>query len=149
MSFMKSIIKWYSSLFLFEFQSNKLFVLQNKKFKEITLPSHLLANVNQCLRTREVEFNENKSSTRTKRESRIRRGEYHRNNDEDMKANLKELEANMIDIVSEKMEEMMDSYTAINKRMTALEEKLEKVADLLIQQATDVTPAGNSNDEGT
>ncbi|KAK8723841.1 hypothetical protein OTU49_011570 [Cherax quadricarinatus] len=128
-------------------KSNKLFIIENKKYKEATLPSHLLANVNQCLRTRETEASDNKSSTRTKRGSRIRRGEYHRNTDEDIKSNLKELEANMIEIVSEKMEDMAESYTSLNKRITALEEKLDKVVNLLMENV-DVTPADTSPSSG-
>ncbi|KAG7168005.1 Transient receptor potential cation channel subfamily A member 1-like 7 [Homarus americanus] len=115
---------------------NKLFVIANKKYKETDLPSHLLANVHQCLRTRETEANDSKSSTRVKRGSRIRRGEYHRNNEEDFKANLKEVEANMIEMVSEKMEDMADSHTRLNKRLMELESKLDRVTSLLLQQVS-------------
>lgn len=131
-------------------KSNKLFMLENKKFREITLPSHLLANVNKCLRTREAEAHDHKSnSTRVKRESRIRRGEYHRNNDEDVKANLKDLEANVIEVVSEKMEEMADSHASLSRRLAALEDNLEKLTSLLAQRASDSAPGGSAGEEGT
>nr|XP_045618309.1 transient receptor potential channel pyrexia-like [Procambarus clarkii]XP_045618310.1 transient receptor potential channel pyrexia-like [Procambarus clarkii]XP_045618311.1 transient receptor potential channel pyrexia-like [Procambarus clarkii] len=130
---------------------NKLFIMQNKKYNETTLPSHLVTHVNQCLRTRETETSDNKSSTRTKRGSRIRRGEFHRNADEDIKSNIKELEANMIEIVSEKMEDMADTHSLLNKRITALEEKLDKVVSLLLKNDGDNAPADKIplSDEGT
>ncbi|XP_066947372.1 transient receptor potential channel pyrexia-like [Macrobrachium rosenbergii] len=121
-------------------KATQLFIARNKKCKDYNLPSHLLANVMECLRTREVDTTSTKSSMKIKRGSRIRRGDYHRNDNEEVKVNIKDLEANMSDIVSEKMEDIVESYGTLNKRITTLEGKLEKILDLLLKNSEDATP---------
>lgn len=116
-------------------KGNRLFVVKDKKCKESSLPSHLLLHIMDCLRNREVTNDDNKNSTRLKRGSRIRRGDYRRSDSEDVHSNLKELEANMIELVSEKMEDMIESYGSLNNRMSNIEDKLERVVELLLKSS--------------
>ncbi|XP_063888700.1 transient receptor potential channel pyrexia-like isoform X2 [Scylla paramamosain] len=121
-------------------KSNKLFIVKNKKVKETTVPSYLLANVNQCLRGREADQGcaggDTGRSMKARRGSRIRRGDYQKSeaNNDEVKAGLKELEANVIELVSDKMEEMRDTYAELNKQMEELQEKMKKIASVLCKE---------------
>ncbi|XP_066947052.1 transient receptor potential channel pyrexia-like [Macrobrachium rosenbergii] len=111
-------------------KGNKLFFVRDKKCSETSQPSHLLCNVMECLRNRETyDKGDNKASMRTKRGSRIRRvgSDY----THDVGNDLKELEANMTELVSEKMEYMIDSHGELAYRMATLEDKLQMITELL------------------
>ncbi|KAG0725493.1 Transient receptor potential channel pyrexia [Chionoecetes opilio] len=128
-------------------KSNKLFIVKNKKVKENTIPSYLLANVTQCLRDREAESGtggETGRSIRARRGSRIRRGDYQRSeaNNDEVKAGMKEMEANVIEMVSDRIEEMRDTYSGLTKQMGELEETLKGITSLLSKE-------GKKGEEGS
>ncbi|XP_068210094.1 transient receptor potential channel pyrexia-like [Palaemon carinicauda] len=116
-------------------KGNKLFFVKDKKCSETSLPSHLLCHVMECLRNRET-YNKTDCSIRAssagaRRGSRLRRGggsDYMR---DDVTGDLKELEANLTELVSEKTEDFLDSQKALGDRMAILEEKLQRITELL------------------
>ncbi|KAK7076775.1 hypothetical protein SK128_010399 [Halocaridina rubra] len=128
-------------------KANKLFVVQDKKCRESTLSSHLLGHVMDCLKTRETS-NDSKGSSRMKRGSRIRRGDYGRADFEDVQANLRELEANVLDFVNDKLEVMVDSYGSLSQKITTLEDKLQRVSELLMRVSENLVPSGSGNQDG-
>ncbi|KAK7082487.1 hypothetical protein SK128_002282, partial [Halocaridina rubra] len=121
-------------------KANTLFMTKNKKSREYNISSHLLANVVECLRTRLEEPTKANNSTRILRGSRKRRLEYHSNVEEDTKMNFKELETTMSDIVNEKMDDVMECYGVLNKRIEALEANLEKIVHLLTKSTEETLP---------
>ncbi|MPD05975.1 hypothetical protein E2C01_101750 [Portunus trituberculatus] len=135
-------------------ESNKLFIVKNKKVKETTVPSYLLANVNQCLRGRELDQGgaggDTGRSMKARRGSRIRRGDYQKSeaNNDEVKAGLKELEANVIELVSDKMEEMRDTYAELNKQMEELQEKMKTIASALCKEEKKEGEEGDSGGGG-
>ncbi|XP_050728874.1 transient receptor potential channel pyrexia-like [Eriocheir sinensis] len=139
-------------------KSNKLFIVKNKNVKETSVPSYLLANVNRCLRGREADqqttgggdIKLGKSMRSARRGSRIRRGDYQRSeeNNDEFKAGLKELE----EIVGDRMEEVRETYTGLQKQMRDLEEKLNRITSLLTKDGgagdDSVSVRGEGRDSG-
>lgn len=112
-------------------------MVENKKCIDVALPSFLKTNILECLRARENESADSKSSIRARKGSRIRRGEYHRNEHEDLKVSIKELEANVAEIMGEKVDEITETYSSLVKRITTIEENLEKLVDLLSKKTNE------------
>lgn len=126
--------------FAFVSQANRLYMVENKKCVDVALPSFLKTNIIECLRARETESADSKGSVRARKGSRIRRGEYHRNEQQDLKVSIKELEANVAEIMSEKVDEITETYGALAKRITTLEENLEKLINLLSKNTNGENP---------
>ncbi|XP_027231576.1 transient receptor potential channel pyrexia [Penaeus vannamei] len=121
-------------------KANRLYMVENKKCVDVALPSFLKTNIIECLRARETESADSKGSVRARKGSRIRRGEYHRNEQQDLKVSIKELEANVAEIMSEKVDEITETYGALAKRITTLEENLEKLINLLSKNTNGENP---------
>ncbi|XP_063611601.1 transient receptor potential channel pyrexia-like [Penaeus indicus] len=121
-------------------KANRLYMVENKKCIDVALPSFLKTNIIECLRARETESADSKGSVRARKGSRIRRGEYHRNEQQDLKVSIKELEANMAEIMSEKVDEITETYGNLTKRITTLEESLENLINLLRKNTNGENP---------